>query len=110
MYCPGIATVDSVTNNVGIRRSQLVGDLEAVDQCGVATGPVEVEAVQHLQARCVVAVRAVGVRRQVHVGVGQIGLGEVGGELPEPAEDRLAHVADATDEVLGGRRAWRVCP
>ena len=53
---------------------------------------------QHLQARRIVAVGAVGVCRQMQVGVGHVGLREVGGELPEPAEDGLSDVGDAPDE------------
>ena len=107
MYCPGIGTVARASNSVGLRRAQDLGDLETVDQRGVAARAVEGQAVQHLQPRRIVAVGAVGVRRQVHVGVGQVGLGEVGSELPEPAEDRLPHVADPPDQIRRCRRGRR---
>ena len=84
-----------------------VGDLETVDQRRFAAGAVEVQAVQHLQSRRIVAVGAVGVRRQVQVGVGHVGLRQIGGELPEPSEDRLPDVGDAPNQGLGGRSRCR---
>ena len=107
MYWPGIAVVDSVSKMLRLCRAQHLGDLETVDQRRFATGAVEGQTVQHLQPRRVVAVGAVGVRRQVGGRVREIGLGQIGGELPEAAEDRLAHVADAPDQRLGCRGGCR---
>ncbi len=95
---------------LGLGDAQLGGDAEAVHHRRLATGAVEREAVQQLEPGRVVAVGAVGVRQQLDVRVGGVRLGEVGLEVPHPAEDGLAHVADPTDQPLGrchGRAASR---
>ena len=77
-------------------------DCERVDHRRLGTRSLELEAVQQLRTGGIVRVRAVGMRTQLQVGVGRIGLGEISGELPHAAKDRLAHVTDAAQQSFGG--------
>ena len=68
---------------LGVVPAQLVRDAEAVDQDALAAPAAELEAMEELQPRRIERVGAVGVRPELEVGVGGIGLGEIGGEIPQ---------------------------
>jgi hypothetical protein len=87
---------------VGLVAAQVVGDPEPVDHRGLPAGAVEREAVEELEPGRVVGVRAVRVGQQLEVRVRGVSLRQVGLEVPEAAEDRLADVSDAPDESLAG--------
>ena len=83
------------------------GNRKRIDHGAVAAGAIELQTMQHLHARGVVRIRAVGVRAKFEVGVRSVGFGEIGSELPHAAKDGLAHVANAPQQCLGGFEAGR---